>query len=174
MTTTIDPTETALPLPCLAVFTRTGQDKSAVETLIGALIADLRPRNLMERVWIRDLAVLTIRSEELRLVQVAVHKLLVERTQTSAGALPGAKPVAGAQDQPAGCASTLERVLAMTYAEHLAALEAIATMEADVRRDRDRIIAVFDQRRNIDMPSVIKVVREVMEGKHDSRDDGDA
>jgi len=47
-------------------------------------------------------------------------------------------------------------------------------MEADVRRDRDRIIAVFDQRRNIDMPSVIKVVREVMEGKHDSRDDGDA
>lgn len=78
----------ALPAPCIKAFTETGQDKAALQRLMEALVADLKPRNLMERLWIRDLAVLTIRSEELRLVQVAVHKLLVQRAQASTAAWP--------------------------------------------------------------------------------------
>lgn len=40
----------------------------------------------------------------------------------------------------------LEQLLGLTYAEHLAVLDAIATMEAGARHDRDRVMQVFDQR----------------------------
>ena len=169
MTKKPEPSEVLLPMACLTAFTRTGQDKAAVQRLTEALVADLVPRNLVEHMWIRDIAVLTIRSEELRLAQIAVHKLLVQGITASLPKRAEDKGVAGegVPDEFEVELQPLEQVLARTHLEHFAMIQALAAMEVQARAERDRVMYVYDRRRGIDMNAVIQFVRETLEDKHD-------
>lgn len=129
-------------LPCLREFAAAGQDKAAVARLYQALLEDLQPDNLVERILIRDIAVLTIRSEELRMVQLAVHKVVMGRTESAAGALPSGLPCT---DEVAN--EHVERAVGLTYAENLTVISLLADMESEVRRDRNRILEFYGDRR---------------------------
>lgn len=170
-------TELAMRLPTLQVFAEVGQDKAAVARLYDMLLEDIRPGNLIERLWIRDIAVLTVRSEELRLVQLAVHKALMTRTESAFGALPGvigdgqgqsAAAEEAVQDPPVGgtfCAKLAERAVGLTYAEHLAVLSGLAEMESDVRKDRDRILEQMGHRRMSTVRDVLEMVLDGLEAR---------
>lgn len=153
-------------LPCLREFAAAGQDKAAVARLYNALIEDLQPANLVERILIRDIAVLTIRSEELRMVQLAVHKVVMGRTAGAARAVPGGDqsgaspagmgeassehPLADGATQPGVTRAgdeLIDRAVGVTYAENLSMINLLAQMEADVRRDRNRILEFYGDRR---------------------------
>ena len=56
-----------------------GQDPHRVQDLIRLLTQDLNPVNLIERYWIRDIAILTARAEFLRKAHWAVMLRIVER-----------------------------------------------------------------------------------------------
>lgn len=117
---------------------------------------ELAPQNSIERMWVRDIARLTIRSEELRHVIIAVHKTLMARSAKQIGLNLGCRtnetstspaiPVRTC-DQ-AQSETQLERLLGVTYADHLQLVAGLESLEAAVRRDRDRVIGEFDRRRS--------------------------
>lgn len=167
--------EMAPPLPTLEAFAELGQDKAAVARLYDLLLEDIQPDNLIERLWVRDIAVLTIRSEELRLVQLAVHKALMARTDAEFGAIAGGAQIerrsgatgeASEDRQPSSaiCAQVAERAVGLTYSQHLAILNGLAEMESDVRRDRDRIVEQIGTRRRGMVHNALDIILEAVRG----------
>jgi len=167
----------ATPLPTLLAFAELGQDKAAVGSLYELLLADIEPGNLIERLWVRDIAVLTIRSEELRLVQLAVHKALMARTDQEFAQQSGAHRVGEGHSEttadeagprapgPALCGKVAERAVGLTYAEHLAVVNGLAEMESNVRKDRDRIIELIGDRRKGMVNSVLEMILDGLEAR---------
>lgn len=174
-----DTDDLAMRLPDLREFAAVGQDRAAVARLYGALLEDLDPQNLVERMWIRDIALLTVRSEELRLVQLAVHKVEMNRSRSACEALPAAAPMDQDQrDNSAGepaaesaasspvsgevDGSHVELAVGHTYAESLEVISNLAVMEMAIRRDRDRILEQFNLRRRSLVLDIVTAVVETM------------
>jgi hypothetical protein len=167
----------AMRLPTLLAFAELGQDKAAVARLYELLLVDIDPGNLIERLWVRDIAVLTIRSEELRLVQLAVHKALMARTDQEfaaqsgmhgAGEGDGAAPAEEVGPRAPGrvlCGKIAQRAVGLTYAEHLAVLNGLAEMESNVRKDRDRIIELIGDRRKGTVHNVLEMILDGLEAR---------
>jgi len=158
-------------------FVNEGFDREAAEVLLKQLVAELQPKNLIERMWLRDIAMLTVRAAELRLVQVAVHKHLMRSTSNTA-ALPTAPRLVHVGDGTATASAALaiavgnavldpgpqeedrlEQVVTQTYAEHLAMIERLVNLEAGVRAERDRVILQFDRRRSGELQDRINLMR---------------
>jgi hypothetical protein len=161
----------------LRAFATAGQDSEAVRILRDLLAADLDPKDLIERIWVRDIALLTIRSEELRRVQMAVHKVLLqnaadtERGNAGVAAPPRANALAAVAPAAAsgpGWAfdlggldvDRLEWLVGMTYAQQLATFDMLARMEAEVRKDRERVILQFDRRRRSSVEAMLQAMSE--------------
>lgn len=174
--------------PALAAFATFGRDKEAVRMMFDCLLADLEPQNLIERLWVRDIATLTIRSGELRMVQATVHKLLMER---AAGGLPSAQSdqavlagdgsdagptaIAPADEGIAGALARasivmLERLVGLTYSQHLALFDGLSRLEGEVRKERDRVIGQFDKRRS---QAVAAMIDALMEGHEAGEEAGE-
>jgi hypothetical protein len=160
----------------LRAFVAQGFDRDAAEVLMTQLVAELRPKNLIERMWLRDIAMLSVRAAELRLVQIAVHKHLMR--SSGAEASPDApRLVTIENDTPRHSAVPaiaiaseglapgareevqLEQAVAQSYAEHLAMIERLVQMETGVRADRDRVILQFDRRRSDELVARISLMR---------------
>lgn len=169
----------------LAAFAASGQDKYAVQILFDWLLADLHPQNLIEKLWVRDIATPTNRSDELRMVQATMHKLLMEQ------ALAAEAPNAPAASQPRQISSgdddadggstegsiaataegivgvlvlaqesLLEPLVGLTYTQHLALFDAMTKLVAVVRAERDRVIAQFDRRRCASVGATINAMMD--------------
>lgn len=171
----------------LAAFAASGQDKEAVQIVFDWLLADLKPQNLIEKLWVRDIATLTVRCSELRMVQVAVHKLLMEQALAAdapkglPASLPGqtglvvdgrstGKAAASTGAKAEGITEVLaraseglqERLVGLTYTQHLALFDGMTKLEAIVRAERDRAISQFDRRRSEAARAIRDAMRDAM------------
>lgn len=143
-----------------------GQDPHRVEELIRLLTLDLNPVNLIERYWVRDIAILTARAEFLRKAHWAVMVRIVERLATrdveqarlasedkeqvleeARSALDLVRQVRqGAQGPAASLDPRWQSLLGEAFMTEIALIDKLTQLEFMVLRERDRILKVRDQR----------------------------
>lgn len=161
--------------PTLEAFARDGQDKEAAKAVFKFLNEELEPSNAIEKMRVWDIATLTTRAAELRLVQVAVHKVLMEQVTKVAASpspskvgdtkLPGAlAPVAEQlRARVLGEGPGLqERLVAMTYAQNFALFESLIKLESHLRAERQRVLEHFDKRRREDTNKMLHEVLDAL------------
>lgn len=161
-------------------LTMPGQDPAMVTHLIETLTAELIPVNLIERCWVRDIAILTARldflrktqwamlaavMEEIALEEAAANRCLPARDKLERPLLDAAAtaqllsdiyanrgPVLGA-DEP-----RLQRLLGKASALHMKQIESFLQMEFQVMRERDRIIRCRDERHQHQVRELLEMI----------------
>lgn len=159
-----------------------GQDPAMVAHLIETLSAELIPVNLIERCWVRDIAILTARLDFLRKTQWAMLAALMEEIAleeaTANRCLPAREklerplldtaataqllsniyanrgPVPGTDDP------RLQRLLGKAYAARTKQIESLSQMEFQVMRERDRIIRCRDSRHEIQVSELLEMIEK--------------
>ena len=121
-----------------------GQDPELIHRVHASLIAEVKPGNFIERMWVRDMAIQVARAEYLRMADCAVHR----HVQDAAPAAPepeeeqGGTPQVQPQSRPKG-------ELANAFVEHIALFAELLRIEQEVMRERDRLIQQYEHRSGI-------------------------
>ena len=126
-----------------------GQDPDLIHRLHGGFTAHLKPRNFIERMWARDMAIETAISEYLRVANVAVHHELIgnqaEAAQDEEG--PTADLDNGGQHEGEHRARDPKNPrLAKAFANNLGIIAQLLHIEREVLAERDRLIFIYDGR----------------------------
>lgn len=140
--------------------------------LFAQLLVELPPADLLERNWLRDIAILTARSDQLRIIQAGMHRYhmyrLTQGRDPEADGPAALDPVRGWTRDPAELAGVqhivaglsavdnvtlgdldpiLGRLLGMVYSDFLALYAQLESMLSMVLSERDRIIMQLETRR---------------------------
>lgn len=97
-------------------LTMPGQDQAMVTHLIEVLSAELIPVNLIERCWVRDIAILTARLDFLRKTQWAMLAALMEEIAAEEARAARCLPDSEQASQPTLDAAATSELLADIYA----------------------------------------------------------
>lgn len=158
-----------------------GQDPHRVQDLIRLLTQDLNPVNLIERYWIRDIAILTARAEFLRKAHWAVMLRIVERLAArdveqagtteddreaavaeAKGALELVRSVQRGSDHAAASLDPRWQILlGEAFMSEIALIDKLTQLEFMVLRERDRILEVRDKRHT---KQVQELINEIQNG----------
>lgn len=158
-----------------------GQDPHRVQDLIRLLTQDLNPVNLIERYWIRDIAILTARAEFLRKAHWAVMLRIVERLAArdveqagtakedreaavaeAKGALELVRSVQRGSDHAAASLDPRwQSLLGEAFMSEIALIDKLTQLEFMVLRERDRILEVRDKRHT---KQVQELINEIQNG----------
>lgn len=162
-------------------LTMPGQDQAMVTHLIEVLSAELIPVNLIERCWVRDIAILTARLDFLRKTQWAMLAALMEEIAAeearAARCLPDSEqasqptldaaatselladiyanrgPVRGSSDP------RLQRLLGKAFASRMEQIDSFSQLEVMVMRERDRIISCRDRRHEVQVREILGMMQ---------------
>lgn len=155
-----------------------GQDPHRVQDLIRLLTQDLNPVNLIERYWIRDIAILTARAEFLRKAHWAVMLRIVERLAArdveqagttvedreaavaeAKGALELVRSVQRGSDHAAASLDPRwQSLLGEAFMSEIALIDKLTQLEFMVLRERDRILEVRDKRHTKQVQELINEI----------------
>ena len=158
-----------------------GQDPHRVQDLIRLLTQDLNPVNLIERYWVRDIAILTARAEFLRKAHWAVMLRILERLAArdveqagtteedreaavaqAKGALELVRSVQRGSDHAAASLDPRwQSLLGEAFMREIALIDKLTQLEFMVLRERDRILEVRDKRHT---KQVQEVIHEIENG----------
>lgn len=155
-----------------AWLTLPGQDPNLVRELIDGFTNHMGPINLIERLWIRDIAVLTARIEFLRHAQWAA---IAWFTECAAKEISGEHGGSGAEldaatvrelllQQQSGESAArdprLHRLLGKAASDNLEVLTTLLEAETNVLAERNRLIITFDSERKNQVEEAIKLLQD--------------
>lgn len=155
-----------------------GQDPHRVQDLIRLLTQDLNPVNLIERYWVRDIAILTARAEFLRKAHWAVMLRILERLAArdveqagtaeddreaavaqAKGALELVRSVQRGNDHAAASLDPRwQSLLGEAFMSEIALIDKLTQLEFMVLRERDRILEVRDKRHTKQVQELINEI----------------
>ena len=116
-----------------------GQDPELLRGLLCELTAELKPGNVIERMWVRDIAIETVRAEYARRADCAVQNYIHEEARREAGeGQEGAEPP-----------QYTDRALAKAHIKHVALVAQLLEIIHSLMHERDRLISQYDSRTGI-------------------------
>lgn len=141
--------------------------------LLAELEAEMAPQNIIERIWLRDIAILSSRIDHLRQILVGLHRYQMYRvthgeqvgddgtlqaTDRVTGWTRDPDELVGVQELLAGAGSVadltmgelgqaFERMAGMVYSERLGLFVQLDSLATSLMRDRDKVLENFDNRR---------------------------
>jgi len=156
-----------------------GQDPMRVHELIRLLTEDLHPCNLIERYWIQEIAMLTVRAEYLRKVHWAAVLRIMERlalqdvelARAASGdnqalvaeamaALDLVRRVrAGRDELAASLDPRWQALLGEAFTNELALIDKLIQLEFLVLRERDRVLEMRDRRHAMQVREALHMIR---------------
>lgn len=116
-----------------------GQDPELLRGLLRELTAELQPGNVIERMWVRDIALETARAEYARMADCAVQNYIQDEAQREAGeGQEGAAPP-----------HRKDRALAKAHIKQVALVAQLLDIVHSLMHERDRLIQQYDTRSDI-------------------------
>lgn len=141
-----------------------GQDPDMIRTMIETLTADVKPQNVIERCWIRDIAILTARMNFMRRAHWMIMAAVMEEI-----AIAEAKEYADRHDTPVEVEEDLlalvrrmasgenvpeasqdrriVRLIGKALRQNLGLSQSLMQMEAGIARERDRLFNLYEMRK---------------------------
>lgn len=108
-----------------------GQDPEILQRVHATFTAELEPKNLIERAWVRDLAILFARIEYLRIAICAVQNQLQAEEGTDGDQVRARERIGKA------------------FVAEFALIEGLIRLELEVMRERDRVYQQYDHRTGV-------------------------
>lgn len=140
-----------------------GQDPAVLYNALAGFTASLKPRDFIERLWVRDMAIETARVEYMRLASCGVHRLAEAGELDQSAAVDETGCAAHEEQQPsresepnetcendqvaAGEAeSSPDRTAGRILAAHFPLINDIMRLEIEFLQERDALIQRYDNR----------------------------
>lgn len=155
-----------------------GQDPALVQGMVDNLTAELNPRNVIERCWVRDIAIFTARLDFLRkahwMIMACVMEdiALAEAKEIHANE-PGwnardddllalLRRITQGEDFVAGARDLrIQRLLPRAFAREVVLSEQLMRLEMDIAKERDRLYLLYCSRQQMQISEAVALLAEM-------------
>lgn len=138
-----------------------GQDPKRRDEIEAQLFADFEPKDVLEEIWLSDIAVLTASIEYYRKLEAAVTLKITRRLGLEQNLRDEFRDKKDLSLSDAAGSQAFSRALGEFNSSDLNRISAIADLIIKTRRERERIYLLFERKRR---PALLKAVK-VAQGK---------
>lgn len=151
-----------------------GQDPDLVTKVINELVAEMEPANVIERCWVRDIAILTARidflrrahwmimacmMEDIALADAVADKRAGKVRADSEELLVLIRRMTQGESLPEGSRDPrVIRLLGRAMRQNFAITSDLTRLEMGVCRERDRLVNLYDRRRQMQIAEAAQVL----------------
>lgn len=152
-----------------------GQDPDMIRNMLETLTKEVEPKNVIERCWIRDIAILTVRMnfmrrthwmimaavmEEVAIGEAKAHEQRRDGTRdVEEDLLALVRRMANGDSVPeASRDPRIMRLLGKALRQNLPLSQTLMQMEMDIARERDRVLNLYDSRRRMQIAEAAQIL----------------
>lgn len=133
-----------------------GQDPQRKQALEAQLFEDFKPKDVLEEIWLSDIAALTANIEYYRTIEAAITlKIATNHRLNERLDVEFPDDTSGSYRQAVGSASFLDTV-GEFHEDDLSRISTMVDLISKIRRERERIYLLFERKRR---PAVLNAVR---------------
>lgn len=152
-----------------------GQDPEMIRTMLETLTKEVEPKNVIERCWMRDIAILTVRMNFMRRAHWMIMAAIMEEIATAEAKaqepqdggpneveedlLALVRRMASGDSVPEASRDLrIMRLLGKALRQNLPLSQTLMQMEMGIARERDRLLNLYDSRRGMQIAEAAQML----------------